>query len=119
MSIREFLNVGLRFAQHLEMHHSIEETYVFPRLARKMPAFRKQDELLAQHRKIHTGLDKFTAYLRECQSGERELVLRELKVTMELFGEVLWQHLDDEVKELGAENMRKYWTLAEMKNLGM
>lgn len=118
MSLREFIAFGLRFASHLEMHHSVEETYVFPRLARKMPAFRKKDELLAQHRSIHDGLDKFKEYLGECQSGERELVLRELKETMELFGEVLWQHLDDEVKELGAENMRKYWTLADMNNFG-
>lgn len=100
------------------MHHSIEETYFFPLLARKMPGFRNQDALLTQHRKIHAGLDKFTAYLEECKSGERELVLKELKVVMELFGEVLWQHLDDEVKELGAENMRKYWTLTEVNMLG-
>lgn len=101
------------------MHHSIEEAHFFPLLARKMPAFRNQDALLAQHRKIHTGLDKFTAYLEDCKSGKRDLVLQELKVIMELFGEVLWDHLDDEVKELGAENMRKYWTLDEMDMLGV
>lgn len=117
MSLREFIAFALRFSEHLEMHHSIEESYVFPNLARKMPAFRKQDELLAQHRKIHEGLDKYAAYLKECKSGERELVLRELKELMETFGEVLWRHLEDEVVELGAENMRKYWTLADMKNL--
>lgn len=117
MSLREFITFALRFSEHLEMHHSIEESYVFPKLARKMPAFRKQDELLAQHRKIHEGLDKYAAYLKECKSGERELVLRELKELMETFGEVLWRHLEDEVVELGAENMRKYWTLADMKNL--
>lgn len=100
------------------MHHSIEERYFFPLLAKKMPGFRKQDDLLAQHRRIHAGLDMFKEYLEECRNGERELILKELKVIMELFGDVLWQHLDDEVKELGAENMRKYWTLAEINTLG-
>lgn len=100
------------------MHHSIEETYFFPILARKMPNFRNQNALIAQHRKIHIGLDQFTAYLKGCREGERELVLQELKTIMDLFGEVLWQHLDDEVKELGAENMRKYWTLSEINMLG-
>lgn len=100
------------------MHHSIEETYFFPMLARKMPGFRNQDALIAQHKKIHIGLDKFTAYLKKCRDGDGELVLKELKEIMDQFGEVLWQHLDDEVRELGAENMRKYWTLGEMNMLG-
>lgn len=91
--------------------------HIFPILARKMPAFRKELELLTQHKQIHAGMDKLTAYLDECSSGERELRLPELKAVLDTFGTVLWQHLDDEVKELGAENMRKYWTLDEMRKI--
>lgn len=90
---------------------------IFPKLARKQPAFKKELELLTQHKQIHAGLDKLTKYLSECSSGERELRLPELKEIMDGFGKVLWQHLDDEVKELGAENMRKYWTKEEMVSL--
>ncbi len=35
------------------------------------------------------------------------------------WGDVLWKHLDQEVKTLGAESMRKYWTLADMRRLSM
>ena len=42
-----------------------------------------------------------------------------MKKILDSFGAVLWQHLDDEVKELGAENMRKYWTLEEMRRMPM
>lgn len=84
-------------------------------LARKMPAFRKELQLLTQHKEIHEGLEKLRDYLEECRTGERELRLDELKEVMDGFGEVLWNHLDAEVKELGAENMRKFWSVEEMK----
>lgn len=64
-------------------------------------------------------MDKLEAYLDACQSGEKELRMDEMKVVMDSFGKTLWAHLDDEVKALGAENMRKYWTLQEMKRLPM
>lgn len=84
-----------------------------------MPQFQKQEHLVEQHREIHKGLDLFQQYLERCRSGERELRLEELKEIMDGFGKVLWTHLDDEVKTLGAENMRKYWTIQEMNAMAM
>ena len=84
-----------------------------------MPAFKKELELLTQHKQIHAGLDKFEEYLAQCKSGETDLRMEEMKSRMDAFGEVLWAHLDDEVRELKAENMRKYWTVAEMRSMPM
>lgn len=119
MSIRQFLALGDQFVSQLTMHHTIEERHIFPILAKKMPSFRKEVDLLNQHKEIHKGLDRLDEYLRECRSGERELRLGELKAVLETFGDVLWKHLDDEVRELGAENMRRYWTLEEMRRMPM
>lgn len=74
-----------------------------------MPEFkagRNAAELLRQHKQIHDGMDVFEAYLEKCRSGETELELRVMKEKMDSWGEVLWTHLDQEVKTLGAENMR-------------
>lgn len=128
MSLHAFVNAGLQFVQGLEMHHGIEESYVFPMLAKKMPEFRSSAgkgkgggaaELLRQHKEIHKGLDKLQDYLRRCKSGETELEMAVLKSKMEDWGAVLWTHLDQEVETLGAENMRRYWTLEEMRRLQM
>ncbi|ORY02035.1 hypothetical protein BCR34DRAFT_493428 [Clohesyomyces aquaticus] len=119
MSIRQFLGVAQDFVQHLTMHHNFEEQHIFPILAKRMPAFEKELELLSQHKQIHKGLDKLEDYLENCRSGEKELRMTELKGVLDCFGKVLWQHLDDEVKQLGAENMRKYWTIEEMRRLPM
>ncbi|TKA36985.1 hypothetical protein B0A54_11349 [Friedmanniomyces endolithicus] len=101
MSLRAFLNTGLEFCHHLTVHHTIEEQHIFP------------------HKLIHNGLEKFEGYLEECRSGERELRLEEMRELLEGFGTVLWQHLDDEVKQLRAENMRRFWSAEEMRRLPM
>ncbi|CAK7210650.1 hypothetical protein SCUCBS95973_000860 [Sporothrix curviconia] len=135
MSIRQFLDEGLQFISHLTTHHSIEESYVFPMLAKRMPEFQppgkkkggaaqtksrtKATELIQQHREIHAGMDAFEDYVRKCRTGETELDLTVLKAQMDTWGKVLWQHLDQEVKTLGAENMRKYWSLEEMRRMRM
>ncbi|KAJ4855327.1 hemerythrin HHE cation binding domain-containing protein [Trichoderma breve] len=120
MSIKQLLNIGTEFAEHLTIHHSIEETYFFPRLAQKMPEFNpKNGDLVKQHAQIHEGLEGFEKYLNEVKSGERDFELSVLKEKMESWGGVLWTHLDDEVRSLGAENMRKFWTLQEIRRFQM
>ena len=84
-----------------------------------MPAFRKELQLLTQHKEIHKGLDKLEAYVDDCKAGTRELRMDELKEIMDSFGEVLWAHLQDEVEQLSAENMSKYWSLEEVRRLPM
>ena len=64
-------------------------------------------------------MDLFEEYLKGCLGGETELELKVLKEKMDSWGEVLWKHLDQEVKTLGADNMSKYWTLEEMRRMPM
>ncbi|KUJ19877.1 uncharacterized protein LY89DRAFT_580057 [Mollisia scopiformis] len=119
LSLRQFLQTGLQFISHLETHHSIEEAHIFPVLARKMPEFKNKAELLRQHQEIHKGMESMGEYLERVRDGECELELRVLKERMDGWGEVLWRHLDEEVKTLGAENMRRYWTVEEMRRMPM
>ena len=84
-----------------------------------MPAFQKELELLTQHKEIHRGMDKMEAYLNDCKAGKRDFQMGELKDIMESFGTVLWSHLSDEVAQLSPDNMRKYWSLEEVRRLPM
>lgn len=146
MSLKQFIDEGLRLARYLEMHHSIEETHLYPLLGRKMPEFRstssaggagglpggggkkkggkkgqakEECELLRQHGVIHEGMDETADYLRRCKERECELELGVLKAKMDSWGDVLLQHLDQEVRDLGAEKMRRHFTLQEMKAIPM
>jgi len=118
MSLRQFIGEGLRFAEYLTAHHGIEERYFFPLLAERMPDFDPENgSLVAQHVQIHAGLDVFEDYLRRCQRREVDFEMPVLKEKMASWGEILWTHLDQEVRTLGAENMRKYWTKEELRAL--
>ncbi|KAM5365873.1 hypothetical protein ACJZ2D_010787 [Fusarium nematophilum] len=119
MSIRQFISIGLEFCEHLENHHNIEESWFFPLLAERMPEFRRERELVAQHREIHAGLEPLQWYLRSCLAGEVDFSLVKVKEILDSFGGVLWQHLDEEVQDLKAENMRKYWTREEIDKIPM
>jgi hemerythrin-like domain-containing protein len=114
LSLAQFLALALSFCAALETHHRIEESHIFPVLATRMPAFRQELELLTQHTEIHAGLERLEAYVGECKRGERELRLREMGEVLDSFGKVLWTHLESEVAQLGAENMRRFWTVEEM-----
>ncbi|KAF3907553.1 hypothetical protein AA313_de0202844 [Arthrobotrys entomopaga] len=122
-SLRQFLSIAQGFCRMLSTHHDIEESYVFPILAKKMPAFQKHNkehgEMIKHHRQIHKGLDKFEEYVDSVRDGEKDFVASEMLEIMESFEKVLWEHLDQEVQQLGAENMRKYWTIDELKMLPM
>ncbi|KAF8421695.1 hypothetical protein EV426DRAFT_637731 [Tirmania nivea] len=90
------LRAASRFLDTLTMHHNIEETYVFPRLA----------------------THKLEAYLGDYEKGVRDLRMEEVQMLMDSWKDVLWTHLDREVEELGAEKMRQYWSIQEMKSFG-
>jgi hemerythrin-like domain-containing protein len=117
MTLRAFLNLGDNFVQELTLHHTVEEQRVFPVLAKKMETLGKELELLTQHKHIHEGLVKLEDYIHECRKGQRDFVFAELGEIMDGFEEVLWQHLDEEVYELRAESMRKYWSIDEMRRI--
>ncbi len=118
MTLKQLVRAGIDFGRHLTAHHGIEERVIFPQLGKRMPEFDpKRGDLLGQHKLIHKGLDGLEAYLDRVQSGEDVLEAATLKEKMESWGGVLWAHLDDEVRALGAENMRKYWSKEEVMNM--
>lgn len=119
LSARRIITLGQTFISQLTMHHGIEETHIFPMLATRMSAFQSDAPHLEQHKQIHAGMDTFEAYLDQCRTGEREFRRQELKQNMDTWGKVLWEHLDDEVATLGADNMRKFWTTDEMARMPM
>nr|XP_031860142.1 uncharacterized protein CI109_004507 [Kwoniella shandongensis]KAA5527214.1 hypothetical protein CI109_004507 [Kwoniella shandongensis] len=124
MTLPRFLREAQQLSQHLDMHHRIEETYIFPVLAKKMPQFkqggRESGEHLKKHKKIHDGIDKYDKYLKEGLANPSKYDAAELRAILDGFREVLFSHLDEEVKDLGAESMKAAgWTLDEIRRVPM
>ncbi|KAK4048242.1 hypothetical protein OIV83_004947 [Microbotryomycetes sp. JL201] len=103
--------------RHLEMHHNIEERYIFPILAKKMPEFDATHP--DEHKEIHAGMDRTEAYIKRVEKSPSLFSASEMRDILSSWGFVLFHHLDAEVASLKADNLRRYWTLDEVRRLPM
>ncbi|KAL6302105.1 hypothetical protein BKA93DRAFT_827748 [Sparassis latifolia] len=119
MSLQMYLRTASQLVHHLTLHHTIEEKYLFPVLAKRMPAFEENDVHVRSHEAIHEGLDKLGALIRKYSSEPSLYSPQEIMACLDGWKEVLFCHLDDEVKDLSAENMKKHWKLEELDTIPM
>lgn len=123
-NLQRFLREAEQLAHHLDMHHRIEEAYIFPLLAKKMPQFkdggRDKGAHIRAHKGIHDGLERYQAYINSCKSNPDNYDGEKLRSLMDAFHDVLFNHLDSEVEDLGAESVQKAgFTLEELKRFPM
>jgi iron-sulfur cluster repair protein YtfE (RIC family) len=94
------------------MHHTIEERFLFPMLAKRMPAFK--GDHLESHKGIHDGMLFFTFHQqfdRTCVGLEKLTTLvskytstpsayspTEMRACLDSFKDVLFKHMDEEVR---------------------
>ncbi|KAG8885808.1 hypothetical protein FRB97_009514 [Tulasnella sp. 331] len=119
MSLTGFLRKAKQFISHLETHHSIEEQYIFPILAKKLLAFKPDAKHIDSHHQIHQGLDQLNALLESIRATPSSYSPTTFRETLDSFRTVLFTHLDQEVRDLGADEFRKHFTLEEMSEIPM
>lgn len=118
MSLQGFLHHARRVAQSLDGHHRIEEAHIFPILAAKHPAFRTSSSHVQAHRVIHDGLDKYNAYLDKAMREPGKYSAAEFRAVMDSFRAPLYEHLDQEVRDLEPASLKKAGvTLDEVRRL--
>ncbi|ODQ56394.1 hypothetical protein SAICODRAFT_74890 [Saitoella complicata NRRL Y-17804] len=119
ITLQDFVDHALELDSHLHTHHSIEDIYIFPILGKRMPAFAPTGTHPEHHRRIHEGLEQYVQYLKAVRAGAEDYDAKVLREKLAAFRGVLFEHLDEEVEHLRGENMRKYWTLDEVRRLPM
>ncbi|GAA6026807.1 hypothetical protein JCM8097_005875 [Rhodosporidiobolus ruineniae] len=117
MDVAEFMMVADSFLRHLEGHHGIEERYIFPVLAKKMPQF--QDDHQEEHDAIHEGMHKFETLIAKYRNEPSSYSPDEFRHHLASWGPILFYHLNAEVESLKPDVLRRYWTLEEVKRLPM
>ncbi|WOO82507.1 uncharacterized protein LOC62_04G005992 [Vanrija pseudolonga] len=112
LTLHQYLREAEQLSHHLDMHHRIEETYIFPLLAKRMPQFRDSGKSMGAHiiahRKIHEGLDKYNNYIAEVKANPKIYDPEKIRDIMDTFADTLFKHLEDEVKDLNGESMQKH-----------
>ncbi|KAF8678455.1 Hemerythrin HHE cation binding domain [Rhizoctonia solani] len=119
MSLPVYLRMVMEFHDHLDAHHSIEEVYVFPVLAQKMPNFADNERHKNSHKVIHSGLDKLKDLVAGWKAEPTTFSPGTLRSCLDEFKTPLFKHLSEEVRDLSGENLKKYYTLEEVDRLPM
>lgn len=118
MSLPGFLYNARRVSQNLDGHHRIEEAHIFPILAPKHPAFRHGSDHVKAHRVIHDGLERYNKYLDDAIRDPSKYNSTEFRAVMDSFRKPLYDHLDQEVRDLEPESLKKAGvTLNEVRQL--
>ncbi|ORY87456.1 hypothetical protein BCR35DRAFT_38995 [Leucosporidium creatinivorum] len=92
---------------------------IFLILAQKMPEFEHETSgaHVEEHEAIHEGMGRYSAYLAKCKSSPSSFNAEEFRKILQSWGPILFYHLDAEVISLSHANLRRYYTLAEVKEL--
>lgn len=101
---RQLIGEGLRLTRYLEAHHSIEETYIFPLLAKKMPQFRAAVDAHHDHH--------WHRHRQETETEEDEDHQEDME---EANCELIQQH---RAIHLGMEQFEKYLRDCRSKKIG-
>ncbi|CAK9784346.1 hypothetical protein CC85DRAFT_284828 [Cutaneotrichosporon oleaginosum] len=105
MTLPAFLQRARGVARSLDAHHRIEEAHIFPYL-HKHPSFRPSSDHVQSHRIIHDGLERYNAYLDKASRDPASYNAREFRAVMDSFRKPLYDHLDQEVRDLEPESLR-------------
>ncbi|CAE6424742.1 hypothetical protein RSOLAG1IB_03958 [Rhizoctonia solani AG-1 IB] len=119
MPLSTYLRMVMEFHDHLDTHHGIEEAYVFPVLAQKMPGFANNERHKNSHKVIHAGLDKLKDQVTGWKADPTTFSPTALRSCLDEFRTPLFNHLSEEVRDLSGENLKKYYTLEEVDRLPM
>ncbi|GAA5908390.1 hypothetical protein JCM6882_007924 [Rhodosporidiobolus microsporus] len=117
LTVPDFMDVAESLLRHLEGHHGIEERYIFPVLAKKMPQFAEDHQ--EEHDAIHEGMHSLEKLISRFRSEPSTYSPTELRTNLVSWGPVLFYHLNAEVESLKPDVLRRYWTLEEVKRLPM
>ncbi|KAH7100334.1 hypothetical protein BKA62DRAFT_771604 [Auriculariales sp. MPI-PUGE-AT-0066] len=90
-------------------HHDSEEATLFPALARHLDMSTEQ----SQHKVMHDHLDDIHAYLTHPDTLQ-SFSADKLREKMLAVRDVLFDHLDAEIKHLGRENLEPHWSAEEL-----
>lgn len=101
-NFRRFGTLCGRHCQFVELHHSIEDTHVFPSLAAKSEAFRKVAErLLAEHVVVHELLMRLVEALRALADTPTRESFKAATTLYDALDCVLLSHLGYEEDSIG------------------
>lgn len=106
------------FCTDLDMHHRIEESTLFPILAKRLTQFKRTGAHVAEHTVMHKALEGLQGYAADVQSKQEPFSKVKVQGLAKALEDALFPHLKEEEESLRGENLRKAgFTLSEVSKL--
>lgn len=117
MTLPMYLDLVNSFISSLTAHHTVEERFIFPVLAKRIPKFAhdNEDGHVNSHRAIHDGLDDLTKHSSKWRHNPSSYSPAEMKVCLDNLKGVLFEHLDQEVEDIKGDKLRPHFKLEEIE----
>ncbi|GAC76659.1 protein phosphatase 1, regulatory subunit, and related proteins [Moesziomyces antarcticus T-34] len=71
-ALNNLLYLTASLCRSLETHHTIEERFIFPTLAKKLPQFGKSSQHIKEHDQMHSALHSLESYVGEVARNLRQ-----------------------------------------------
>ncbi|KAK2464023.1 hypothetical protein APHAL10511_003967 [Amanita phalloides] len=114
--VQPFMIFALTAISTVHHHHNIEETFLFPFFEEKLGKGALQVNV-EQHEKFIPQLNELENYLKDVQDGKAKYDGKLVVEKIESFGDIMVEHLRDEIATLEPERMRANYTEKELKQM--
>ncbi|TFK33903.1 hypothetical protein BDQ12DRAFT_690420 [Crucibulum laeve] len=114
--VQPFVKFSLIFLEHLHHHHTLEETLLFPEFEKKLG----QGSLsvnIEQHHDFVPQIDELERHLKDIQSEKVKYDGKALVERIDGFGDIMIEHLNEEIATLESSRMRSAFTEKELKDI--
>jgi len=95
--VADFLTYMFSWSLLVHMHHDSEESVLFPLLEKDIGIQGFMDKNVEQHKAFGPGLTAFDAFVTAAKEGKEQFDGVRVRSIIDSFGEVLTQHLTDEI----------------------
>lgn len=117
MSLSMYLDTVRRWKASLNAHHTTEEHFIFPVLARELPQFAPGAEHIDSHKAIHDGLDDLANNLMKWRREPSSYSPEVMKACLDNIRTVLIPHLDQEVEDIKGHKLKPHFKLEEIERI--
>ncbi|KAK2464031.1 hypothetical protein APHAL10511_003975 [Amanita phalloides] len=114
--IQPFMIFALTAISTVHHHHNLEETFLFPFYEEKLGKGALQVNI-EQHEMFIPQLNELENYLKEVQDGKAKYDGKLIFDKIESFGDIMVDHLRNEIATLEPERLRANFTEKELKQM--
>ena len=101
-----FVQYAMRWCWEIEVHHDGEENGFFPAVEELTGEKGVMNANIEQHAAFHDGVSVLHTYLQSVADGKEKYDGNRITGLIDSFGEILTQHLADEIPSL--QNLRRF-----------